>query len=114
MNPTQPDPSDITLSQVLRSWVVPRSTAPRFAHAVWRRIADEDSAPSSARPWSVLMFWLRGRLAQPRFAVAYVVVLVALGASAGAVRGTSQAADLADGLRGRYVLSIDPFASGPR
>lgn len=116
MNPMQPSSEDTRLAAVLRSWEVPCEVPPRFADGVWRRVAREEmpGRQNPAGPWAPLLAWLAGVLRQPRFAMVYVVALVVLGASAGVVRGNAQATRLADGLQGRYVLSIDPFAGDRR
>ncbi len=116
MNSCPPHSRDPQLAALLRSWKVPAETPPRFPEAVWRRIARRTNPrpglfASDAASWlNGIAVWIR----RPRFAWLYLLTLVTLGASAGIVRGQVQASRLADGLQGRYVLSIDPFSGGPR
>lgn len=111
MKPSSSAPEEARLSALLRSWQVPAEPPPRFADAVWRRIANEESATAASSAPVSPFSWLIGWLGRPRVAWLYVLTLFALGAGAGMVRGNAQASRLADGLQGRYVASIDPFAA---
>lgn len=110
--PSSPE-SDPRLSALLHAWKVPSDPPPRLADAVWTRISRLPAAPASG-VGSNMVSWMGAvmRLVRhPRFAWMYVLCILALGAGAGLIRGNAQAERLAEGLQGRYVLSIDPFSS---
>lgn len=108
------DPRDERLSTLLRSWEVAAETPPRFSENVWRRIEArtlDRTAPNS--PVTTLMNWMADLLRQRRVAAAYLALLMAVGSGAGFLRGQASSEQLALGLQGRYVQSIDPFAAHP-
>lgn len=99
----RPDPE---LSRLLRDWDVPDELPPRFNEGVWRRL----ESSSALRPDSTLLSRWRAWWHRPGMAWAYVAILLAAGASAGAWQGRVTALQVIDQLQGRYVLSVDPFA----
>lgn len=104
---------DPRLSALLHSWQVPTTAPPRFAEQVWARLGQMNPEPPTS-VWNILRAWLTATLRNPRVAAAYMAVLLALGAGAGALRGHSAASAMAGDLQARYVQSIDPFAAMAR
>lgn len=101
---------DPRLSALLHSWTVPSTAPPRFAEQVWARLGQTTPDPAIS-VWDIVRSWLTAALRNPRVATAYVALLLALGAGAGALRGHSAANAMAGDLQARYVQSIDPFAA---
>jgi hypothetical protein len=107
MNANQ-DPGNDPLDHVLRDWTVSSSLPPRFQEQVWTRIT---RAESQVQPtlWAALSRWLGDVLPRPEVAAAYLSVILALGAGAGAFAAQSKNSRLDAQLSLRYVQSIDPY-----
>lgn len=110
MNPTRPSREDPELSEVLQSWQPTPNLPPRFHQEVWRRIEQKRREAQASNPWQILSRRLLLILARPRFALGYLLVLLALGSGAGWVQGHASTEAFDRSLQGRYIASIDPFA----
>lgn len=108
MNTTNPPPDNDRLSSLLQSWQVETSLPPRFAEDVWRRI--ERRQQPGGNPLTTVGSWLTRLFREPRFALAYLALLVLVGSGAGLLQGRATSRQLASGLQGQYVRSIDPYA----
>jgi hypothetical protein len=95
------------LTSALRKWVVDAPLPPRFQEAVWQRIARAET-PTPAAAGSGLRRWLE-LLPRPKFAFAYLAVLLAAGLAAGSWAAQARASHVASDLSSRYVQAIDPF-----
>lgn len=112
-NPRPPAPADHALHNLLQQWRVAPELPPHFTANVWRRIeGDGRLAERRSSATGSFLDWLLLWLPQPRFAVAYLFVVIAIGAGVGAWQGRASATALTAGLQGRYVQSIDPYAYG--
>jgi hypothetical protein len=108
MKANQTPEDDRALGQVLREWKVKAPLPPRFQDGVWRRIerAERQVEPGT---WARLARMLETGLLRPRFALAYLAVLLAMGVLGGtfAAQATSRRLNADLGLR--YVQSLDPY-----
>jgi hypothetical protein len=76
------DEKDQKLSQLLQGWKVDVALPPRFEERVWRSIAHaEAEAPVSW--WKGVQNWVQSAMPRPALAVAYTVILLAVGGMAG-------------------------------
>jgi hypothetical protein len=104
MNQNSPD--DPQLQKALQSWKVSGSLPPRFQQEVWKRIASSESQPGA---WSQFGDWLNAFLPRPAVALAYVLVLLFAGLSAGWWQAREQASRMEQNLSQRYVQAVDPY-----
>lgn len=102
-----PDPE---LSRLLRAWTIEPAPPPGFASGVWRRI-ETRAAARPAPAWRGMLTAVLHALRQPAFATAWIALLLLAGAGTGIVQGQRTAESLHVQMQGRYVQSIDPFAS---
>jgi hypothetical protein len=110
MKKSEPAENDRKLSNVLREWKVGASLPPRFQEGVWRRIESATVAQATnATVWSVFSRWIGSSLSRPAMAVAYIGVLLTIGATVGWARAYQQNARVKDELGQRYVQVLDPF-----
>ncbi len=100
--------NDDPLRKVLREWKVDVPLPPRFQEQVWQRIARAEIQPQSP-PWAALLRLLESVLPRPKFAVACLLVFLALGVAAGAVAAHLKTNRLDSELSLRYVQSVDPY-----
>lgn len=84
------------------------SLPPRFQEQVWQRIARAEAKPA-ASPGAEFWRLLGVVLLRPRFAFAYVAVLLAVGVAAGSWAAQVKASRIDSDLSLRYVQSIDPY-----
>ncbi len=94
------------LNEALKQWQVSTPLPPRFQEQVWHRIERREARVAS--PWSVRQ-WIEQALPRPKFAVAYLTVLLALGVAAGSLAAQKTSSRVASELGTRYVQLIDPF-----
>ena len=108
---TNPTPERDPLDRVLRQWVVDTSLPARFQEEVWQRIA---RAETRAEPDLPAGLWrlIQDILPRPKFAVAYLSVVLALGVTAGALAAQAKTSRLDSDLSLRYVQSVDPYRAG--
>ena len=106
MNTQQPN--EDPLKATLKQWNVSASLPPRFQEGVWRRI--EQTEVIKQPSWFANAALLADRLfARPALAYSYVVVLLAVGLTAGYFKSQQDAEGLRAELASRYVQSIDPY-----
>ena len=108
MKPNQPPDNDERLRGVLREWVVDASLPPRFQEQVWQRIAKTEARPEPAA-WMGWWRLIEVILPRPKFAFAYLSVLLVFGVAAGSVAAQIKTSRLDSKLSLRYVQSIDPY-----
>ena len=101
---------DDGLGKVLREWRVQAELPPRFQESVWKRI-ERGESPAPAPFWSVIAQWFATVLPRPAVALAYVAVVVALGATAGWAQARQESAQVRDQLGERYIHVLDPYAA---
>jgi hypothetical protein len=96
------------LNRLLREWQVHEALPARFQEDVWQRI---DRARSGPRVGALrfLARWLESPAPQPKFAIAYVAVLLAVGLAGGAWTAQRTNQRLHSELGKKYVQSIDPY-----
>lgn len=108
MKTPEPESQDEVLGKVLQEWRTDASLSPGFQKAVWRRI--EMSQAQAAPPaWGLIAHWIGTVLPRPALAVAYVAVLLAIGATAGWAQGRQETARVKGELGQRYVRVLDPY-----
>ncbi len=100
-----PDPA---LGDLLRTWRVDESVSPAFSRAVWRRI-ERVPRSSPVSLWRELTAWFEDIVSRPRFATAYLAMLLLAGLAAGLLHGAARSDFDTAGLQGRYIQSIDPL-----
>ncbi len=96
------------LNKVLQQWTVDAPLPPRFQEQVWQRIA-KSKAPTKPAPWTGLGRLIEVVLPRPRFAYAYLAILLVTGVAAGSVAAQIKTNRLDSELSMRYVQSIDPY-----
>jgi hypothetical protein len=108
MKPNQTPEDNESLGRALRQWTVDAPLPPRFREQVWQRIA---RAKATAAPslWVACSRWLEDVLPRPRFAFAYVAVLLVAGMTAGSLAAQVRTSLLETHLSQRYIQSIDPY-----
>ena len=99
-----PDP----LGKALKSWEVKSPLPPRFQETVWRRISDETATPNTTL-WAQFQGWFQVAFSRPAVAVAYAVVLLAIGSGTGWFEARQKSAQLDSALGTRYIQSLDPY-----
>jgi hypothetical protein len=108
MKPNQNPDNDERLRGVLREWVVDAPLPPRFQEQVWQRIARSETRPEPTQ-WAGLLRLVEVILPRPKFAFAYLSVLLVFGVAAGSVAAQITTSRLDSKLSLRYVQSIDPY-----
>ncbi len=104
-----PDPeNDDALNKVLRQWKFDAPLPPRFQEQVWQRI-EKSEAGAEPSPWVGLWRLIEVVLPRPRFAYAYLAILLVTGVAAGSVAAQIKTNRLDSELSVRYVQSIDPY-----
>jgi hypothetical protein len=96
----------IELSGALKRWRVTTPLPPRFQAAVWQRIAREQARVGL---FDRLAEWAGSLLLQPLPRLAYIVLLIGMGISAGLWSGNAQSARTESDMLIRYVESVDPY-----
>jgi hypothetical protein len=108
MNLNRTPDEESRLNQLLREWQVGEPLPPRFQEQVWQRIDRARSEPRlGVLGW--LAQWVESLVPRPRFAVAYVAVLLAFGLAGGAWTAQRTNHRLNSELGKKYVQSIDPY-----
>ncbi len=98
------------MDQILRQWSVDAPLPPRFQEQVWKRVARSETGSEAAIGfWSWVRQMVEANLPRPRFAYAYVAILLLLGLVSGAWAAQHQANRLNADLGSRYVQSVDPY-----
>ena len=110
MNTIPPNENDPALSAVLREWKSAVSLPPRFQEQVWQRIERaERKAHLPALAWDRLLNWIATVLPQPALAVAYVTVLLVVGATVGWSQARQETTRVSSELGARYAQAVDPY-----
>jgi hypothetical protein len=114
MKTNQEPENDPALSNMLHQWVVDTPLPSRFQDQVWQRIARAETQPQAGL-WAGLQRWVNEILPRPGFAVAYLSLVLALGAGAGSLASQARNNRLNSELGTLYVQSVDPYrAEGSR
>jgi len=108
MKTNQSPEEDGGLRELLREWKVATPLPPRFKEGVWRRIEQAERKPEP-RVWARLAGVLEVFLPRPKYAFAYVSVLLALGVMGGTFAAQATTKRLNTDLGVRYVQSVDPY-----
>ena len=108
MKPNHTPEDNESLGRVLRQWTVEAPLPPRFQEQIWQRIAWAEAAAAPSL-WVSFSRWLEVVLPRPRFAFAYVAVLLVAGVTAGSLAAQVRTSRLETDLSLRYVQSLDPF-----
>jgi|SRR5665213_4063795 len=108
MKTHEPDNRDDTLRKVLKEWRTDAALPPCFQENVWQRIerTQVSSAPSML---GAIARWIGTLLPRPAMAVAYVAVLLVVGATVGWTQGHQANARVKSELGERYVHELDPY-----
>lgn len=103
--------SDEALRRVLKEWRTDAPLPPGFQQSVWFRIERSERAPVSIGALlSATINHLLGRmLSRPGYAVAYVAVLLVIGATAGWIHAGQETHRVKNELGERYVRLMDPY-----
>jgi hypothetical protein len=112
MNPKEQPEAEEALRKVLRGWTVDSPLPPRFQEGVWQRIGRAEGKPA-AGGWPGLSRLVELILPRPKFAFAYLGVVLAMGVAAGAWAAQVKTSRLDSELSARYVQSLDPYLAGP-
>jgi hypothetical protein len=104
MNEHAEQTNEPRLRELLREARPAPPLPPRFQEAVWRRIAETESAADPAGPLTWLDLLVE-RLLRPRIALAGLVALLLIGGLAGVASGQAAARQAA---QARYLASVAP------
>jgi hypothetical protein len=108
MNTNEPSAEDKALRKLLEEWRMETSLPPQFQDSVWRRI-EHSQAPALPSVLVVIAHWFGSVLPRPAFAVAYLSVLLAGGATFGWAEARKDTTHIKDDLSQRYVRVLDPY-----
>src|SRR5689334_9752049 len=109
MNAEEPN-EDRSLDALLREWQAKPPLPPRFQERVWQRIEQAQAAPAPAASLAAgLANWVATMLPRPALATAYVMALLAIGASVGWSQARQETARVTGELRARYAQAVDPY-----
>jgi hypothetical protein len=110
MNTIPPNENDPALRAVLREWKPASSLPPRFQEQVWQRIERaEAKANLPALAWDRLQEWIAAMLPRPALALAYVTVLLVVGATLGWNQARVETTRVTSELGARYAQAVDPY-----
>lgn len=110
MNTNHSNENDPALRGALKEWTLTTPLPPRFQEQVWRRVAQAEATTGSSSPiWASMTDWIATILPRPALAVAYVTVVLAVGATVGWTQGRQETARFGDELSVRYVRVVDPY-----
>jgi len=112
MNTNESPQDDAALRKVMRQWTVDAPLPPRFQEQVWQRIAKTETRSEPAA-WAGLWRLIEDILPRPKFAFAYLAVLLASGVAAGSLAAQARTNRLDSELSRRYVQAVDPFRADP-
>ena len=109
MRMNKPD-DEAPLNALLQEWKVRPSLPPGFDDRVWRRIERVETASAPKVSLATLVAnWIATRLPRPAFAMAYVTLLLAIGASVGWRQARQESTRITGDLSARYVQAVDPY-----
>ncbi len=108
MKTDEPDNHDDALRKVLKEWRTDAALPPRFQENVWQRI---ELMHASAAPsiWAAVAHWIGTMLPRPAMTVAYVAVLLVVGATVGWTQAHQTNTRVNSELGARYVQELDPY-----
>ena len=108
MKTTDSGHHDEPLRKLLREWRTDAALPPRFQEGVWHLI---DQGPQAAHTSlrAIIVHWTGSLLPRPALAVSYVVVLLAIGVTAGWAQARHDTARVKDEIGQRYVWVLDPY-----
>jgi hypothetical protein len=104
------DPDD--LSEKLRTWRVNPQVPASFRREVWARIAARESARENSFPGRAAE-WLSSIFVQPRYALAFGSLSIALGFTYAHQQAQEANARSRSQLEARYAVSVSPFLRQP-
>lgn len=114
MKANPPQGEDAPLDELLQEWKVKPSLPPRFQEQVWRRIESAEITPASTVTLAqVFAEWVVSKLPRPALAMAYVTVLLVIGAGAGWSQARQESARVRTELGARYAQAVDPYQPNP-
>jgi hypothetical protein len=102
--------TDERLSQALKAWKVDAPLPPRFQERVWERVTRSEGVEKFTL-WAVFQRWLEAVLSRRAVALAYLVILLVAGSSAGYWHGREKSKQVESGLSERYLQMVDPYQS---
>jgi hypothetical protein len=115
MKTDEPNKNDVPLRSLLKEWQPEASLPPRFQERVWRRIEHAETAPvPSVSLAAVFANWIANLLPKPALAMAYVTVLLLVGASLGWGLARQEAFRISGELSARYAQAVDPYRATPQ
>lgn len=106
---------DPELSALLGAWQTDAALPPRFNEQVWHRIARTEASSEQPATFAARVAqWVAAILPRRVPALAYVAVLLVIGAGAGWGQARLESARVNSDLGERYVKSIDPYQPARR
>lgn len=110
MKTNPPNDNDPALRALLKGWQPDNSLPPGFQAQVWQRIERAESkADLPALAWDRLLDWVAAMLPRPALAVAYVTVLLVVGATVGWNQARQETTRVTSELNARYAQAVDPY-----
>ncbi len=100
---------DGALNSLLCQWQVDAALPPRFQEQVWRRITRAEGPQPESSFLAGLSWLMDTLLPRPRFALAYMAILLSAGIAAGSWTAQAKASRLESTLGQRYIQSVDPY-----
>ena len=114
MKPNHQQADDAPLDALLQEWKPQPSLPPRFQEQVWRRIERAEIAPApTATLAQVFAALVASKLPRPALAMAYLAVLLVIGAGAGWGQARQETARVRTELGARYAQAVDPYQFNP-
>jgi hypothetical protein len=116
MNPNknQESGNDVRLDALLRTWDPVAPLVPQFRQDVWRRIERAQAMSSPALALAhVFARWSLALLPRPALAMAYLSLLLLLGAGFGWSQARQETARVTAQLSSRYAQALDPYQAVP-
>jgi hypothetical protein len=105
-----PNETDPALSAVLREWKPAGALPPRFREQVWQRIERAEAKETlPAQAWGRMQEWIATLLPRPALALAYVTVLLVVGATVGWNEARHETTRVTSELGARYAQAVDPY-----
>ena len=110
MSTSEKPDSEAELRDVLHAWRVDATPSPRFEQAVWRRIAQGETAPGFA---GGLFRFFERVFPKPAVAFSYIAILVGVGAGLGYLRSGQHKIEAQSQFESLYVQSVNPYHGVP-
>jgi hypothetical protein len=107
MNSNGPFEDDKPLRKLLSEWRVNARLPARFQEQVWKRI--ENTELQTPNLWTLIWNRMGATLTRPAFTVAYLAMLLLIGALAGHQQGQSKTERVRSDMQARYIQMVDPY-----